>query len=89
MSKLPQIVELFKGEGKSGMPIAIIQNGTRENEKVGIGTIESIIEIVEKEELSNPAIIIIGEVVKHREALIEVKNQYSQENVGLSIVETA
>ena len=88
MSKLPQIVELFKGEGKSGMPIAIIQNGTRENEKVGIGTIESIIEIVEKEELSNPAIIIIGEVVKHREALLEAKLKYSVDisNVGFNTV---
>jgi uroporphyrin-III C-methyltransferase len=89
MSKLPQIVELFKGEGKANMPIAIIQNGTRKNEKVGIATIETIVDVVEKENLSNPAIIIIGEVVKHREALIEAKNQYSEENVGLSEVETA
>ncbi|MDP5061958.1 MAG: uroporphyrinogen-III C-methyltransferase [Maribacter sp.] len=89
MSKLPQIVELFKGEGKAEMPIAIIQNGTRKNEKVGIATIETIVEVVEKENLSNPAIIIIGEVVKHREALIVAKNQYSQENVSLSSVETA
>ncbi|WP_324025535.1 uroporphyrinogen-III C-methyltransferase [Maribacter sp. BPC-D8] len=86
MSKLPQIVELFKGEGKSEMPIAIIQNGTRKNEKVGIATIESIVDVVEKENLSNPAIIIIGEVVKHREALVAAKNQYSQENASLSEV---
>lgn len=89
MSKLPQIVELFKGEGKAEMPIAIIQNGTRKNEKVGIATIETIAEVVEKEELSNPAIIIIGEVVKHREALIEAKNQYSIENDSLSEVKTS
>ena len=88
MSKLPQIVELFKGEGKAEMPIAIIQNGTRKNEKVGIATIETIAEVVEKEELSNPAIIIIGEVVKHREALVAAKNQYSKENVSLSEVKT-
>ncbi|WP_299801029.1 uroporphyrinogen-III C-methyltransferase [uncultured Maribacter sp.] len=89
MSKLPQIVELFKGEGKAEMPIAIIQNGTRKNEKVGIATIETIAEVVEKEELSNPAIIIIGEVVKHREALVAAKNQYSKENVSLSEVKTS
>jgi len=86
MSKLPQIVELFKSEGKSDMPIAIIQNGTRKNEKLGIATIETIVEVVEKEKLSNPAIIIIGEVVKHREALIQAKNQYSKENAKLSEV---
>ncbi|MEP2059717.1 MAG: uroporphyrinogen-III C-methyltransferase [Maribacter litoralis] len=86
MSKLPQIVELFKGEGKADMPIAIIQNGTRDNEKVGVATIDTIVDVVEKEKLSNPAIIIIGEVVKHRDALVEATNQYSKENVRLSEV---
>ena len=87
MSKLSQIVELFKGEGKADMPIAIFQNGTRDNEKVGVATIATIVDVVEKEKLSNPAIIIIGEVVKHREALVEAKNQYSQQNSKLSEVE--
>lgn len=88
MSKLPQIVELFKGEGKADMPIAIIQNGTRDNEKVGVATIDTIEDVVEKEKLSNPAIIIIGEVVKHRDALAEATNQYSKENVRLSKVDS-
>tara|TARA_R110000765_G_scaffold85414_4_gene164764 strand:+ start:2199 stop:3053 length:855 start_codon:yes stop_codon:yes gene_type:complete len=89
MSKLPQIVALFKSEGKADTPIAIIQNGTRENEKLGIGTIETIVEVVAKEELSNPAIIIIGEVVRHRESLMKAKLEYSSdENVRLSAVET-
>jgi len=69
MSKLPQIVELFKKEGRSETPIAIIQNGTRANEKVGVGTIDSIEEKVERQKLANPAIIIIGEVVRHREKI--------------------
>tara|TARA_R110000868_G_scaffold303534_3_gene564041 strand:- start:4730 stop:5563 length:834 start_codon:yes stop_codon:yes gene_type:complete len=70
MGKLSEIVELFKMEGKSETPIAIIQNGTREDEKVGIGTIGSIEKLVVKEQLSNPAIIIIGEVVNHRSAIL-------------------
>ncbi|WP_116772451.1 uroporphyrinogen-III C-methyltransferase [Maribacter litoralis] len=88
MSKLPQIVELFKGEGKADMPIAIIQNGTRDNEKVGVATIDTIEDVVEKEKLSNPAIIIIGEVVKHRNALVEAANRYLKENVRLSEVDS-
>ncbi len=71
MSKLSQIVELFATEGKSETPVAIIQNGTRENEKVGIGTISSIEREVEKQELANPAIIIIGDVVRHRESILK------------------
>lgn len=72
MSKLSEIVALFKKEGKSETPVAIIQNGTRADEKVGVGTVASIANEVVKLELANPAIIIIGEVVKHREKIREL-----------------
>ncbi|HDZ13998.1 hypothetical protein LCGC14_1489520 [marine sediment metagenome] len=75
MSKLPQIVELFKDAGKSELPIAIIQNGTRSDEKVGVGTIASIELEVERQELANPAIIVIGEVVRHREQIKEIQKE--------------
>jgi uroporphyrin-III C-methyltransferase len=77
MSKLTAIVELFKKEGKAKTPIAIIQNGTRKNEKVGIGTIASIEEIVKNQELANPEIIIIGDVVKHRERILDTQANYA------------
>ena len=76
MSKLSAIVELFTKENKSDLPVAIIQNGTREEERVGFGTIKTIENIVEKKKLSNPAIIIIGEVVKHRNQIIQIGSQY-------------
>lgn len=76
MSKLPAIVELFRKENKSEVPIAIIQNGTKEEEQIGIGTISTIEEIVETQGLANPSIIIIGEVVKHRNQLSQISQQY-------------
>lgn len=76
MSKLSQIVSLFKKEGKSETPIAIIQNGTRDDEKVGIGTIASIEEEVKHQKLMNPAIIVIGEVVRHRERILAIQERY-------------
>lgn len=89
MSKLSQIVDLFNSEGKSKMPIAIIQNGTRDDEKVGVGTIGTIAEIVLEKQLTNPAIIIIGEVVKHRDVLLKANLEFaSDENIGWSAVET-
>lgn len=78
MSKLPEIVELFKKEGKSETPIAIVQNGTRADEKVGVSTIASIEKEVARQELANPAIIIIGEVVRHREQILEIQEKYSE-----------
>ena len=83
MSKLSQIVELFKKEGKSEQPIAIIQNGTRADEKVGVATIATIVKEVERQELANPAIIIIGEVVKHRTNLLEIQQKYRQPEIAL------
>ncbi len=69
MGKLAEIVSLFKKEGKSETPVGIIQNGTLANEKIGVGTIDTIEKVVAQKELSNPAIIIIGEVVRHRNAM--------------------
>ncbi|MDX6747518.1 uroporphyrinogen-III C-methyltransferase [Polaribacter sp. PL03] len=79
MGKLAEIVKLFQQENKNNLPVAIIQNGTRSNEKVGIGTVDTILDVVEENELSNPAIIILGEVVTHRESFANVKREYSKE----------
>lgn len=65
MDKLSEIVAIFKKFNKMNVPTAIIQNGTTKNEKIGVGTIDSILEVVETQKLSSPAIIVIGEVVKH------------------------
>jgi len=69
---------LFKKEGKSKTPIAIIQNGTKTNEKIGLGSIASIEAEVAKKQLANPAIIIIGEVVRHRSQLLRIQNEYDK-----------
>ena len=69
MSKLSQIVTLFQKESKGETSIAIIQNGTTPYEKIGVGTIDMIQDVVVKKNLSSPAIIVIGEVVKESNKL--------------------
>ena len=69
MSKLNEIVSIFQQFEKGDIPTAIIQNGTTKSEKLGLGTIDSIVEVVERKELSAPAIIVIGEVVKESNKL--------------------
>nr|WP_315244784.1 uroporphyrinogen-III C-methyltransferase [uncultured Flavobacterium sp.] len=69
MHKLPQIVELFQQEKKGDLPVAIIQNGTTADEKTGVGTVDSILEIVKEQKLSSPAIIVLGEVVRESNKL--------------------
>lgn len=79
MGKLKEIVEIFSNENKEETAVAIIQNGTREDEKVGIGTIKTIVKIAEDKQLANPAIIVIGDVVKERAVLGSVYRKVMQE----------
>lgn len=77
MSKLAQICEIFASYGKEDMPMAIIQNGTRENAKAVIGTVSTIIKKSLQENVSNPAVIVIGEVVSlHPEFISNMSNVY-------------
>ena len=66
-SKLRQIIFLYQENGKGELPIALIQNGSLPNERIAVGTVNTILEEVHKNLLGVPAIIILGEVVsKHR-----------------------
>ncbi|WP_439131900.1 uroporphyrinogen-III C-methyltransferase [Polaribacter sp.] len=83
MSKLPEIVQMFQKEGKNNLPVAIIQDGTTSREKFGIGTVDSIERIVTEKSLQNPAIIVLGEVVKHRQSILELQEFYANDLRGL------
>ena len=47
-------------------PVAIIERGTMPQQKVVIGTLESIVEKAEKEGIRAPAVIVVGDVVNVR-----------------------
>lgn len=81
MGKLAEIVSLFKKEEKGNLPVAIIQNGTTIHEKIGIGTVDSIEEVVKTNQLSNPAIIVLGEVVNHRQQIEQIKQEVALKEV--------
>jgi uroporphyrin-III C-methyltransferase len=69
MGKLSQIVQCFKNEGRQEEAIAVIQNGTTPQEKIGVGTIATIEAIVEEKQLGAPAIIVVGKVVRESHKL--------------------
>jgi uroporphyrin-III C-methyltransferase len=64
MNKLAEIVALYQNNRTDDLPIAIIQNGTKTNQKKVIGCISTIEKLVKENQIASPAIIIIGEVVK-------------------------
>jgi len=61
--KLAEITEIFKQEGKNKLPVAIIQSGSTNNEKVAIGIVDTIVEIALENKIDSPALIVFGEVV--------------------------
>jgi uroporphyrin-III C-methyltransferase len=63
LAKIKEIAQVFINNGKSNLPVAVIQNGSLPTEKTAIGTVETIADIIEKEQISAPAILIFGAVV--------------------------
>lgn len=64
LNKIQEITEVFKSAGKPDTAIAIIQNGSLPTEKIALGTIDTIADIVINEKIQAPAVIVIGDVVK-------------------------
>jgi uroporphyrin-III C-methyltransferase len=77
MSKLEAIMDIFKAKGKKDTPVAIIQNGTTDKEKYVIGTVSDIYFRAQHTGLSNPAIIIVGEVVRLHPSVVK---EYARTN---------
>ena len=63
MSKLDKIVDIFIAAGKRNTPVAIIQDGTTSRQRIITGTINDIALKASYAGITNPAIIIVGEVV--------------------------
>jgi len=71
LHQLQKISTELMAVGKpASYPIAVISRGTLEDEKVVVSTLENIYE--EAKDLPTPALIVVGEVVKVREALMGV-----------------
>jgi uroporphyrin-III C-methyltransferase len=74
--KLEEIAAIFKKEGKNKLPVAVIQSGTTKDEKVAIGIVDTIVEIVEEKKITSPALIVFGEVVSLHPAYQPIKEFY-------------
>ncbi|WP_307347280.1 uroporphyrinogen-III C-methyltransferase [Metabacillus malikii] len=70
VSNLLFIKEMLIKYGKlPATPVAVIQWGTTMQQKTVTGTLENINELVQKKNITNPSIIIVGEVVSLRKNL--------------------
>lgn len=84
VSNLPHIVKKLVAANKSlDTPVAIIEQGTTECQKVTIGTLKTIVDQAYRNSIENPAMIIVGEVVNLRNKLINFETITTQSVISV------
>jgi uroporphyrin-III C-methyltransferase len=76
LHKLKKIVKLFENEGKQRLPVAVIQSGSTDHEKIVVGIVETIVELVEEKGIAAPAILVFGEVVSLHPSFQPIREFY-------------
>jgi uroporphyrin-III C-methyltransferase/precorrin-2 dehydrogenase/sirohydrochlorin ferrochelatase len=70
LQNLPALMDGFERRGVSmDVDVAVIENGTRANQRVLTGTLRNIVDKIRAADFKSPSMIIIGSVVQLRERL--------------------
>ncbi|MCX2473403.1 uroporphyrinogen-III C-methyltransferase [Pedobacter sp. MC2016-05] len=77
LKKLAKIVKIFKAAGRHHLPVAVVQNGSSEDEKLVVGRVETIESLVQQENIKAPALLIFGEVVSLHPSFKNLVKQYA------------
>ena len=64
------VEELLKHGMPAETPVAVIEKGFTEDERIVCGTLGDIVKVAEKEDVKPPAVIVVGDVVRVRGKLI-------------------
>jgi uroporphyrin-III C-methyltransferase len=79
LKKIHEIMRLFEVHGKGETPVAVIQNGTLPSQKNVLGTVATISGLTVEEQVGPPAIIVVGEVVRHASHLSEIASESARQ----------
>jgi uroporphyrin-III C-methyltransferase len=71
ISHLPRIASLFMALRSAEEPVAIVQEATTAQQKIVIGTTSDIVALAQDHAIGSPGVIVIGEVVRERDAIIQ------------------
>jgi len=72
MNHLPEIMSVFLNFNRGNTPVAIIQEGCTARQKMISGEVNTICHLAQEHKMSNPAVVIIGEVVLSQQELAGV-----------------
>ncbi|PFN76445.1 uroporphyrinogen-III C-methyltransferase [Bacillus sp. AFS076308] len=85
IGNLSYICQQLISHGKTEhTPVAVIEQGTWVEQRTVTGTLSSIGDVVEKEGVQNPAMIVVGEVVRFREKLLSLQGKASVPDIVTS-----
>lgn len=70
VARIREITEQLQQHGRAARtPVAVIRWGTYEDQEIYVSELAEVAELVERERVGSPAIIVVGEVVRLRERL--------------------
>jgi uroporphyrin-III C-methyltransferase len=72
LHKLHEIMDHFAVCGRAETPVAVIQNGTTAGQRVVIGNVLTITDMVRQAGIAAPALIVVGDVVKRAHTITEI-----------------
>lgn len=75
LARLEEIAGVFARAGKSELPVAVIQNGTREDARFVVGQVKDIAEKVGEVQIKRPSVMVFGEVVGVHPEYVEVYSE--------------
>ncbi|NLX00607.1 MAG: uroporphyrinogen-III C-methyltransferase [Actinomycetales bacterium] len=64
VAALARNVEILRGSRPGTTPVGIIERGCTPEQRVTLGTLDDIVELAEQRRVANPAVIVIGDVVR-------------------------
>jgi len=76
IERIKEIAAVFKQEGKDRLPVAVIENGSFTNEKIVVGVVDTIAELIEDHKISSPALLVFGDVVSLHPSFSRIRDFY-------------
>jgi uroporphyrin-III C-methyltransferase len=76
IERIEEIAAIFKQEGKDRLPVAVIENGSFNNEKIVVGVVDTIAELIQDHKISSPALLVFGDVVSLHPSFSRIRDFY-------------
>lgn len=65
--------DLLDAGMRAAMPIAVIQNATRSDQRAIVTTLQQLAADIHTSRISSPAIMVVGETVRYANAILNTK----------------